>query len=70
MLTNVLNGPVAVQVSTHIVRAFVSSPDYQFIVNLYNGLLNMKEFGFGNDITLKLEKVFMLNEKKINEKNR
>ncbi len=52
--------------SESFISFFVSSPDYQFIVNLYNGLLNMKEFGFGNDITLKLEKVFMLNEKKIN----
>lgn len=44
---------------------YVSSPDYQFMMNLYNGLLDMKEFRFGNGITLKLEKVFMLNEKKI-----
>lgn len=44
---------------------FVSSSDYQFMVNLYNGLLDMKTFEFSDDITLKLERVFMLNEKKI-----
>lgn len=44
----------------------VSSSDYQFIVNLYNGLLETKEFDFSNDIKLKLDRVFMVNEKKIN----
>jgi len=46
---------------------YVSSSEYQFMVCLYNGLLEMKTFPFGNNITLKLERVFMLNEKKINE---
>lgn len=45
---------------------YVSSSDYQFIVNLYNGLLETKEFDFSNDIKLKLDRVFMVNEKKIN----
>lgn len=44
---------------------YVSSYDYQFILNLYNGLLKIKDFDFGNGITLKLDRVFMLNEKKI-----
>lgn len=44
---------------------YVSSSDYQFMVNLYNGLLKVKEFEFGNKIILKLEKVFLLNEREI-----
>jgi CRISPR-associated endoribonuclease Cas6 len=44
----------------------VSSSDYQFIVNLYNGLLETKEFNLSSDIKLKLDRVFMMNEKKIN----
>lgn len=43
----------------------VSSSDYEFIVNLYNGLLENKFFRFSDDITLKLKNVIMLNEKKI-----
>lgn len=49
------------------VSLFISSSDYQFIVNLYNGLLDIKEFKFNDDITLKLNRVYMLNEKKITE---
>lgn len=45
---------------------YISSSDYQFMVNMYNGLLEIKEFDFSNDIKLKLSRVFMLNEKKIN----
>jgi CRISPR-associated endoribonuclease Cas6 len=45
---------------------YISSPEYQFMVCLYNGLLEMKSFPFGNGINLKLERVFMLNEAKIN----
>jgi CRISPR-associated endoribonuclease Cas6 len=44
---------------------YVSSSDYHFIINLYNGLLEIKDFDFKNGITLKLDRVFMLNEKKI-----
>lgn len=44
---------------------YVSSSEYPFIVCLYNGLLETKSFPFGNDINLKLERVFMLNEAKI-----
>ncbi|NWF52836.1 MAG: CRISPR-associated endoribonuclease Cas6 [Nitrospirae bacterium] len=45
---------------------YVSSCDYQFMMCLYNGLLEIKAFDFGNGITLRLDRVFMLNEKKIN----
>lgn len=44
---------------------YISSSDYQFMVNLYNGLLEIKEFKFSDDISLKLDRVFLLNEKKI-----
>lgn len=44
---------------------YISSYEFQFIINLYNGLLEMKEFKFNDDILLKLDRVFMLNEKKI-----
>ena|GEM_PF-2340679 len=44
---------------------YLSSVDYQFITNLYNGLLEIKEFKFGNCIALKLNRIFMLNESKI-----
>lgn len=44
----------------------ISSSDYEFMVNLYNGLLEMKEFKFNDEIKLSLQKVYMLNEKKIN----
>ncbi|BCB96816.1 CRISPR-associated endoribonuclease Cas6 [Dissulfurispira thermophila] len=44
---------------------YISSYDYEFMVCLYNGLLEIKDFDFGNGITLKLERVFMLNEGKI-----
>lgn len=44
---------------------YISSSEYQFMVCLYNGLLEMKTFPFGNNINLMLERVFMLNEKTI-----
>lgn len=43
---------------------YISSSDFEFITNLYNGLLKIKEFKFNDEITLKLGKVFFLNEKK------
>ncbi|MFN3479505.1 MAG: CRISPR-associated endoribonuclease Cas6 [Thermodesulfovibrionales bacterium] len=46
---------------------YISSSDYQFIVNLYNGLLDMREFPFNEKIILRLNKVFMLNERSIKE---
>ncbi len=48
-----------------LISLFISSCDYQFMVNLYNGLIEMGEFNFNEDITLKLNRVFMLNEHNI-----
>ncbi len=45
---------------------YISSSEYQFMVCLYNGLLEIKTFPFGNGIDLKFERVFIINEKKIN----
>lgn len=45
---------------------YVASFDYQFVINLYNGLLEMQSFRFGSDITLRFEKAFIVNEKRIN----
>ncbi|BAL80394.1 CRISPR-associated endoribonuclease Cas6 [Caldisericum exile] len=50
------------------ISLFISSCSYEFFVNLYNGLLSLKEFKFSSDLTLKLSKVYMLNERKINSK--
>ena len=44
---------------------FISSPDPRFITTIYNGLLKMKEFDFNNDLTLVLEKAFLLKTQKI-----
>ncbi len=53
---------------------FISSSDYQFMINLYNGLLKIKEFelmefpspdGSKEKEYLQIGKVFMLNERKI-----
>lgn len=43
----------------------ISSSDYEFIVNLYNGLLESKTFQFKDGLTLNFKRVFMLNEKRI-----
>lgn len=45
----------------------ISSSDYEFIINLYNGLLEMGNFDFSSDINLRLHRVTMLKEKKIVE---
>ncbi|OQB73541.1 MAG: CRISPR associated protein Cas6 [candidate division TA06 bacterium ADurb.Bin131] len=47
---------------------FISSCDYQFIINLYNGLLQIKQYTFDplNSIKMTFERVFLLNERKIN----
>jgi len=47
------------------INFYISSNDYQFIANLYNGLLEIKEFDFGNGIALKLNRIFILNERRI-----
>lgn len=48
------------------ISMLVSSSDYEFMVSLYNGLLEMKEFKFNDEIKFLFQKVYMLNEKKIN----
>ncbi len=43
----------------------ICSSDYFFIIDLYNGILKMKEFHFNTEITLKPSKVVILKEKEI-----
>lgn len=50
---------------TGYVSLIVSSSDYEFMVNLYNGLLENKSFQFSDELTFMLKRIFMLNEKKI-----
>lgn len=45
------------------IALYVSSSESQFIMRLYNGLLKLKQFDFSGDISLKLIKVYLLNEK-------
>lgn len=45
---------------------YLSSSDYEFMIHLYNGLLELKTFRFNSDIIFNLHRVFMLNEKRIN----
>lgn len=47
---------------------YISSCNYEFIVNLYNGFLRIKQFDLDpfNHINIILEKVFLIPEKKIN----
>ncbi len=44
----------------------ISSPDPEFIINLYNGLLKLDEFQY-KDFTLKKDKIHLLKEKNIFE---
>ena len=39
---------------------FISSSDYEFMVNLYNGLIKLKNFEFVPDLNLYLEHVILL----------
>lgn len=43
----------------------ISSSEYQFMLCLYNGLFETKEFKFSDNILLKLDRGFMINEKQI-----
>ncbi|MCS7164419.1 MAG: CRISPR-associated endoribonuclease Cas6 [Thermodesulfovibrio sp.] len=47
------------------ISLIVSSSDYEFIVNLYNGLLESRVFKFFDEQNLILKRIFMLKEKKI-----
>jgi CRISPR-associated endoribonuclease Cas6 len=48
-----------------LLTLFISSSDYQFMINLYNGLLKTRRFKFNDEIILFMERVYMLNEKPI-----
>ncbi len=45
---------------------FISSSDYEFLINLYNGLLQVEEFDFDKNTGLKMyfERATVINEKK------
>ena len=45
---------------------YISSSEYEFMINLYNGLLSIKEFSLFDGVNIKLDRIFMMNEKKIN----
>ncbi|RME69511.1 MAG: CRISPR-associated endoribonuclease Cas6 [Nitrospirae bacterium] len=58
------------------ISLFISSSDYQFIINLYNGLLKIDSFkmtdfinddGTKEEVQLQVGRVFLLNEKRISE---
>lgn len=49
------------------VSLYVSSCDYEFIANLYNGLIDKRSFEFDNGISLKVDNIYMLNETSIND---
>lgn len=46
----------------------ISTPDYEFFINLYNGLLNIKEFKY-KDFTLNKVRMSIVKEKNINEES-
>jgi len=46
---------------------YVSSYNLEFLLHLYNGFLKLESFQFDEKLTLKINKVFMLNENKIND---
>ncbi len=48
-----------------LVNLLISSVDYEFIMYLYNGLLEIKSFPFNKDVTLSLKKILPMVERKI-----
>lgn len=44
----------------------VSSPDYEFMINLYNGLLKIKEFNYKNQYFINKVRIDLIKEKQIN----
>jgi CRISPR-associated endoribonuclease Cas6 len=46
---------------------YVSSYNPEFLLHLHNGLLKLGSFQFDEKLTLKINKIFMLNENKIND---
>lgn len=49
------------------VSLLISSCDYEFIVNLYNGILQNQTFQLTNDVKIFFKKSFVLKEKKIQD---
>ncbi|MEN3042525.1 MAG: CRISPR-associated endoribonuclease Cas6, partial [Fervidobacterium sp.] len=47
------------------VEFILSTPDYEFVINLYNGILRIENFSY-KDYRLKLKKIRVLKEKVIN----
>lgn len=43
----------------------LSSWDPKNLINLYNGLLSLKTFPFNNEINMQIERILLINEKKI-----
>ncbi|WMJ79119.1 CRISPR-associated endoribonuclease Cas6 [Clostridium sp. MB40-C1] len=43
----------------------ISSPDYSFMVNLYNGLLKINEFKYKNEFTLNKVRINLVKEKEV-----
>lgn len=55
-----------INVSDKVIVTF-SSPDYEFMVNLYNGITKKKVFNYKGNFTMTNTKIYMLPEKKIEE---
>ncbi len=45
---------------------FISSCDYEFMVNFYNGILNIERFRLFNDCWITRERIHLINERRIN----
>ncbi|MGC8611303.1 MAG: CRISPR-associated endoribonuclease Cas6 [Athalassotoga sp.] len=48
----------------NLVKFYLSSPDMDFVINLYNGLLNLGDFDY-KSFKLSLKKIFLLPDEKI-----
>lgn len=46
---------------------YISTADYEFGINIYNALLNIKDFTYKNQYNLKKVRISLVKEKKINE---
>lgn len=51
------------------ISLLVSSCDYEFIVNLYNGILQNQKFPLTDEIEISFRRAFIMNEKKIQSDN-
>lgn len=50
------------------IKLYLSSSSYEFVLSSYNGFLNIDNFKFNDNLSLKVKKVIPLNEKDIKEK--